>query len=121
MKAKYAKVEANINTISDKLENHQVTLLKDVATIVAGHSLCLTVNPDCNALASIQHCRLIESADSPIINVPGQSIANIYFGHTFEGQYHVGDFQILFCPCHYCHYMLYKKYIYQSIFFLLIV
>ena len=26
---------------------------------------------------------LIESADSPIINVPGQSIANIYFGHTF--------------------------------------
>ena len=25
---------------------------------------------------------LIESADSPIINVPGQSIATIYFGHT---------------------------------------
>ena len=26
---------------------------------------------------------MIESADSPIINVPGQSIAKIYFGHTF--------------------------------------
>ena len=26
---------------------------------------------------------MFEAADSPIINVPGQSVANIYFGHTF--------------------------------------
>ena len=33
MKAKYAKVETNINAISEQLEGHQVTLLKDVATL----------------------------------------------------------------------------------------
>ena len=31
MKTKYAKVEANVDRISESLENHQITLLKDVA------------------------------------------------------------------------------------------
>ena len=33
MKASYDKTEANITKICDSLENHQVTLLKDVATL----------------------------------------------------------------------------------------
>ena len=33
MKAKYAKVDANIDTIVDELEKHQVTLMRDVATL----------------------------------------------------------------------------------------
>lgn len=33
MKAKYAKAEANINQIVNGLENHMVTLLKDVAML----------------------------------------------------------------------------------------
>lgn len=42
MKAKYAKVEANINTISDQLEGHQVTLMKDVATLDQLYELNMT-------------------------------------------------------------------------------
>ncbi len=33
MKAKYAKVETNVNRISESLEKHQITLLKDVALL----------------------------------------------------------------------------------------
>ena len=33
MKTKYAKVEANVDRISESLENHQITLLKDVALL----------------------------------------------------------------------------------------
>ena len=33
MKAKYAKVDANIDTIVEELEKHQVTLMRDVATL----------------------------------------------------------------------------------------
>ena len=33
MKTKYAKVEANVDRISDSLENHQIALLKDVALL----------------------------------------------------------------------------------------
>jgi len=33
LKAQYAKAEANVDKISDKLEGHQVVLLKDVATL----------------------------------------------------------------------------------------
>ena len=33
MKAKYAKVDANIDTIVEELEKHQVTMMRDVATL----------------------------------------------------------------------------------------
>ena len=33
MKAKYDKAEANINKICEAMENHQITLLKDIATL----------------------------------------------------------------------------------------
>ena len=42
MKAKYAKAEANINQIVNGLENHMVTLLKDVAML---DKMCVLVNP----------------------------------------------------------------------------
>lgn len=42
LKAKYAKAEANINTICKALENHQIQLLKDIALLDKMYELNLT-------------------------------------------------------------------------------
>ncbi len=42
LKSRYAKVEANINTICKALENHQVQLLKDIALLDKMYELNLT-------------------------------------------------------------------------------
>ncbi len=67
MKARYAKVETNINTISDKLENHQVTLLKDVATLDQLYEVNMNYYKELSMyiLAGKQKLKKIEEVDIP--------------------------------------------------------
>ena len=74
MKARYAKVETNINTISDKLENHQVTLLKDVATLDQLYEVNMNYYKELSMyiLAGKQKLKKIEEEDIPALTKKAQ-------------------------------------------------
>ena len=74
MKAKYAKVETNINTISDKLENHQVTLLKDVATLDQLYEVNMNYYKELSMyiLAGKQKLKQIEEVEIPALTKKAQ-------------------------------------------------
>ena len=74
MKARYAKVETNIDTISDKLENHQVTLLKDVATLDQLYEVNMNYYKELSMyiLAGKQKLKKIEEEDIPALTKKAQ-------------------------------------------------
>ncbi len=78
MKAKYAKVETNINEISDKLENHQVTLLKDVATLDQLYDVNMNYYKELSMyiLAGKQKLKQIEEVDIPELTKKAQESGN---------------------------------------------
>lgn len=78
MKARYAKVETNINTISDKLENHQVTLLKDVATLDQLYEVNMNYYKELSMyiLAGKQKLKKIEEVDIPELTKKAQESGN---------------------------------------------
>ncbi len=75
MKAKYAKVETNINAISEQLEGHQVTLLKDVATLDQLYELNMSYYKELTMyiLAGKKKLAQLESEDIPALAAKAQA------------------------------------------------
>ncbi|MBQ4253462.1 MAG: toxic anion resistance protein, partial [Erysipelotrichaceae bacterium] len=69
MKAKYAKAETNINKIVDSLEKHQVTLMKDTATLDQLYQLNLTYYKELTMyiLAGKQKLKELEEVTIPAL------------------------------------------------------
>ena len=69
LKAKYAKAETNINKIVDSLEKHQVTLMKDTATLDQLYQLNLTYYKELTMyiLAGKQKLKELEEVTIPAL------------------------------------------------------
>jgi len=69
LKAKYAKAETNINNIVDSLERHQVTLMKDTATLDQLYQLNLTYYKELTMyiLAGKQKLKELEEVTIPAL------------------------------------------------------
>jgi uncharacterized protein YaaN involved in tellurite resistance len=75
MKAKYAKAETNVNQIVDALEQHQVTLMKDVATLDQLYDLNKTYYKELTMyiLAGKQKLHEVETVDIPALTAKAEA------------------------------------------------
>lgn len=75
MKAKYQKAETNVNHIVEALEQHQVTLMKDVATLDQLYELNKTYYKELTMyiLAGKQKLNQVENVDIPALAAKAQA------------------------------------------------
>ena len=69
MKAKYSKVETNVQTISNELEKHQVTLMKDVEILDRMYELNLNYYKELSMYILAGKKRLEEERSTTLVNL----------------------------------------------------